>query len=160
MTELIITGVNIFILSFCLGYFLSPMIIKMLKTRRAGIANDLLQARQKREDARQDVQLYEHKMINFDQERQDVLTRAKEKASAREAQMLAAAESEARIIIDRADREAALMRAKLKDEVRREMVSWGTAAASRLIMDNMDEAVQDEMIQETLKEMGEETWQS
>lgn len=160
MAELIITAVNIFILCFCLGYFLSPMISRMLTKRKTGIAAMLSQARESREDARQEVCLYEQRLDHFDQERRELLLKAQEKARVREAEILSAAAAEAKRILDRADREAALMRAKLTDEVRSEMVRCSTAAAVRLIRDNMDVKASDGFIDETLKEMGEATWQS
>lgn len=160
MAELIITGVNIFVLSFCLGYFLSPMIGKMLSKRKEGIAAALSLSRQRREDARQEVALYERRLEHFEDERQELLLKAGEKAGVLEAQILAAADEESQRILARARREADLLRAKLEDEMRREMVTCGSQAAARLIAEHMDEAAYGRLIDETLKEMGEETWRS
>ena len=160
MAELIITGVNIFVLSFCLGYFLSPMIEKMLSKRKEGIAAALSLSRQSREDARQEVALYERRLEHFEDERQELLLKAGEKAGVLEAQILAAADEESQRILARARREADLLRAKLEDEMRREMVTCGSQAAARLIAEHMDEAACGRLIDETLKEMGEETWRS
>lgn len=160
MVQLIITGVNLFVLCFCLGYFLSPMISRMLSKRTAQIADTLAQAGTSREDARQELLLYQQKLENFDEERAALLMRAQEKARLRETQILTEANAEAQRIVERARREADLLRAKLKDDVRSDMITVSTAAAARMIEDHMDEALQDVFIDETLKEMGEMTWRS
>ncbi len=160
MAELVISGVNLFVLSFCLGYFLSPMIGKMLSKRKEGIANSLTQAKQSREDARREVSQYAYRLEHFDEEREELLSRAEQKADARKAQILDAADAEAKRILDRAHREADLLQAKLEDETRREMILCSSKAAARLIADQMDEGDLARFIDDTLKEMGEETWRS
>ena len=84
----------------------------------------------------------------------------REKAKAGEEEMMREAQSEAARIVNRADREAALLQAKVRDEIRRDMITYATAAAAKLIAENMNTPQQDALIEETLKEMGEQTWQN
>lgn len=160
MAELIVQVINIFLLCFALGYILSPMVTKLLKKRKAQIAESLTDAKQSRESAIADAAMYEEKLADFERERGEILAKAREKAKSREADILGEANAEAGRIVDRAQREAALLRAKIKDDIKKDMVTYATAAAAKLIAENMDEKKQNALIDETLKEMGEETWQN
>ena len=51
MVQLIITGINVFILFFAIGYILSPMVSKMLSKRKTQIADSINEARVSKEDA-------------------------------------------------------------------------------------------------------------
>lgn len=160
MAELMITAINIFLLSFVAGYIGYPMISKALNKRKTQIAEQIHTAYQDRADALLLAQDYETRLKNFEQEREVILAQAREKAKAGEEEMMREAQSEAARIVNRADREAALLQAKVRDEIRRDMITYATAAAAKLIAENMNTPQQDALIEETLKEMGEQTWQN
>lgn len=160
MVELIIQLVNIFLLSMFLGYILSPMIGKMLSKRKHQIRENLHEAKSVRQEALDNAAMYEEKLADFDKERGAILARAQEKAKARENDIIGEANAEAGRIIDRAQREATLMRAKIKDDIKKDMVTYASAAAAKLIAENMDVNKQDALIEQTLNEMGDKTWQN
>ena len=160
MVQLIITAVNVFVLFFAIGYILSPMVARMLSKRKVQIADTLETARMSKEEAALQAKMYEDKLTNFEEEREAILHRAREKAKVREDEIVGEAFAEAGRITDRADREAALLRAKVKDDIKRDMVTFAAAAAAKLIAENMDAKVQDELIEQTLEDMKETTWQS
>lgn len=160
MVELIIQLVNIFLLSLFLGYILSPMISKMLSKRKNQISENLHEAKSGRQEALDNAVMYEEKLADFDKERGAILARAREKAKARENDIIGEANAEAGRIIDRAQREATLMRAKIKDDIKKDMVTYASAAAAKLIAENMDVNKQDALIEQTLNEMGDKTWQN
>lgn len=160
MIELIISGVNIFILFFFIGYIASPMIAGMMAKRRQGIADTLEGAKNTREDAAKNRLMYEEKLKNFEQEREAVLAKAQQRAAAAKEELMAQADEEAARIIERAEKEAVLMQLKLQDDIRNQMVDAGVKAAACLIADNMSEEISSGLIDSTLNEMGEATWQS
>ena len=159
MEELVISGLNLFILCFAIGYFLWPRAEAKLQARRQGIADDLSGAKQHREAAIQEAAVYAQKLEQFDTEREYLMAAAEEQAQARAARMIEAAQIQAEVIAQRAYREAELVQMKLKDEARREMVVLAASAAAKLIADSMDGQALNETITETLKGMGEITWQ-
>ena len=53
-----------------------------------------------------------------------------------------------------------LEKLKVADDVKKEIVSVATAMAGKVAAASIDEAKQQELIDETLKEMGEDTWLS
>jgi len=160
MVQLIITGINVFILFLAIGYILSPMVSKWLTKRKARIADSIQEARTSKEEAQSLVQMYEEKLADFDTEKEAILDRARAKAKAKEEEIISDAMTEAGRITDRADREAALMRAKVKDDIKKDMITIATSAAAKLIEEHMDAKVQDELIEQTLNEIGDKTWQS
>ena len=70
------------------------------------------------------------------------------------------AKEEAIRIIARANKEAELEKSKVKDEVKQEIISVAKEMAGKLVEVSVDEDKQMSLIDETLKEMGESTWQS
>ena len=67
---------------------------------------------------------------------------------------MAEAREEANRIVDRANREIEL------EDMKTEIVSIASLMAEKAVAASMDVKIQDSLIEETLKEMGESTWQS
>ena len=62
--------------------------------------------------------------------------------------------------VERGNREVELERKKALDDMKQEIVSIASLMAEKVVASSIDMKVQDELIEETLKEMGESTWQS
>ena len=60
--------------------------------------------------------------------------------------------------MERANRQAELERQKARDEMKREMISVASLMAGKLVTASIDPAMQDRLFDETLKEIGENTW--
>ena len=63
-------------------------------------------------------------------------------------------------IIERARVEAELEKQKVADEVKKEMVSIASIMAGKVVSAKVDVTVQDSLVEETLKEIGDSTWLS
>ena len=83
---------------------------------------------------------------------------ANDKKSA--AEIIQEAKAEAARIVERGNREVELERKKALDDMKQEIVSIASLMAEKVVASSIDMKVQDELIEETLKEMGESTWQS
>ena len=158
--DVLITGVNIFILFFAMSYLLFNPARDFLEKRRAKIANDLETAKSSKEDAVALKAEYEAKLKAIDKEAEAILEDARKKAKKQEAEIVAEAKAEAARIIERANREIDLERKKALDDVKTEMVSIASLMAKKAVAASIDVKIQDALIEETLKEMGESTWQS
>ena len=158
--DVLITGVNIFILFFAMSYLLFNPARDFLEKRRAKIANDLETAKSSKEDAVALKAEYEAKLKTIDKEAEAILEDARKKAKKQEAEIVAEAKAEAARIIERANREIDLERKKALDDVKTEMVSIASLMAKKAVAASIDVKIQDALIEETLKEMGESTWQS
>ena len=56
--------------------------------------------------------------------------------------------------------EAELEKSKVADEVKKEMIDIASVLAGKVVAANINTEIQAELIDETLKEMGESTWLS
>ena len=77
-----------------------------------------------------------------------------------ENEIVAEAKEEAARIITRANNAIELERKRALDDMKQEMISIASAMAGKVVAASIDTSVQDELIEETLKEMGEQTWLS
>ena len=87
-----------------------------------------------------------------------ILSSARKRAVKNEENIIAEAKEEAGRIIDRANSEAELEKERVKDEVKQEIIGVATAMAGKFVASSLDESTQASLIDETLKEMGDDTW--
>ena len=154
-------GNQYFILFFVMSYFLFNPAREVLEKRRKRIAGDLETAKTSREDALALKAEYEDKIKSIDKEAQEILDAARQKKRKKqEADILAEAREEANRIVDRANREIELEKKKALEDMKTEIVSIASLMAEKAVAASMDVKIQDSLIEETLKEMGESTWQS
>ena len=90
----------------------------------------------------------------------DSLGAARKKALDNEAKIIEDAKAEAANIIARANKQAELEMKKAQDEIKKEIISVAALVAEKVVSDKIDIEIQDSLIDDTLKEIGEKTWQS
>ena len=88
------------------------------------------------------------------------MSAARKKALANETKIIAEAKEEAARIRDRAITEAELEKKKVADDVKREMISIASVMAGKVVSASINTVMQDSLIEETLKEIGDTTWLS
>lgn len=155
-----LTIIAVFALFAVMSYFLFNPARKMLNDRKEKIRNELITAKNDMEQAETLKSEYEGKLKDIDKEAEMILGEARKKALANEAQIVAEAKAEAARIVERARVEAELEKQKLSDEVKKEIISVASVMAGKVVSASIDTHVQDQLIDETLKEMGESTWLS
>lgn len=160
INDIVITGINIFILFFALSYLLFNPARDYLEKRRQKIAGDLETAKTSREDALALKAEYEGKLKEINKEAELILDDARKKAKRQEAEIVAEAKVEAGRILDRANHEIELEKKKALEDVKQEIVSIASLIAGKAVAASMNVTIQDALVEETLKEMGESTWQS
>lgn len=158
--DAVLMGINIFILFFALSYLLFNPVRDVLEKRRKKVADELANAAQDQASAAAMKAEYEAKLKDVNKEAEDILETARRKAKAREEEMLEEAKAEAARIIERANREVQLEKKKALDDMKQEVVSIAAMMAEKVVANSMNAQIQDALIDETLKEMGESTWQS
>ena len=155
-----IMGISIFILFFGLSYLLFNPVKDVLKKRRERVLSELEDASTKSKDANELKALYESKLKDISLERDRILEDARKKAKLKEADIIAKAEQEAKIIPQRADKERELEKRKALDELKREIVDIASVMASKALSSSMDMNMPKALIDEALKGIGESTWQN
>ena len=152
--------IAVFVLFLLMSYFLFNPARKLLNDRKEKIQGELDTAKQDMEEAGRLKQEYEAKLKEIDKEAEDILSEARKKALSNENQIIAQAREEAARIMERARVEAELEKQKVSDEVKREIVAVAALMAGKVVAASIDTAIQNQLIDETLKEMGDKTWLS
>ena len=155
-----LTIIAVFILFLALSYFLFNPARKLLNSRKEKIQGELETEKKDMEDARRLKAEYESKIQNINKEAESILSDARKRALNNENQIIAQAKEEAAAILDRARTEAELEKQKMSDDVKKEMVSIASLMAGKVVSASIDTTVQNQLIDETLKEMGDKTWLS
>ena len=137
-----------------MSYLLFNPAKKMLKDRQERIKNDIDTARKDREEASAVKAEYTAKIKGIEKEAEEILSEARQKALKNEAK------EEAARILKRANEEALLEKKRIMDEAKQEMVAIASLMAGKVVAASIDTSVQDTLVEETLKEIGESTWQS
>ena len=158
--DLILTGIAVFVLFLLLSYLLFNPVRKMLEDRKMKIQGDIDAAAADKKDAAQVKAEYEAKLKNVDKEAEEILSEARKKALQNETRIVEEAKEEAARIIQRANEEAMLEKKRVLDEVKQEMISIASLMAGKVVSASIDTTVQDSLVEETLKEIGDSTWQS
>ena len=158
--DAILTAVSVFFLFLFLSYLLFNPVREMLNKRKEKIQNDIDSAKQDKEAADAMRSEYEGKLKNADAEAENILADARKRATANENHIIAEAKEEAARIIKQAHVEAELEKDKAKDEIKNEMIQIASLMAGKVVADRMDTTVQEALVEETLKEVGDKTWLS
>lgn len=158
--DALIQGCAVFLLFIFLSYILFKPVRKVLEDRQNKVKDDLESAAKDREEAEKLKTEYDAKLANADAEADEILAAARKKAVKNEENIVAEAKEEAARIISRANQEAELEKDKVADEVKQEIISVATVMAGKFVEGGLDDAKQAELIDETLKEMGDDTWQN
>lgn len=150
--------IAIFFLFLLMSYFLFNPARKLLNSRKEKIRSELETAKQDMDEAGRLKEEYETKLKEIDREAESILSEARRKALNNENQIIAQAKEEAARILERARVEAELEKQKMSDEVKQEIISVASIMAGKVVAASIDTTVQNQLIDETLKEMGDKTW--
>lgn len=158
--DAVITAVAVFVLFLAMSYLLFKPVREFLKKRQDKIQSDLDTAKQDKADALSLKNEYEAKMAGAQKDADEILTAARQKAVKNEEQIVAGAKEEAANIIRQAKTEAELEKRKAADEVKTQIIDVAQVMAGKVVAAGIDTNVQESLVEETLKEVGDSTWQS
>lgn len=158
--DTILLAIAVFFLFLAMSYLLFNPVRKMLEDRKLKIRTELDDAAADKADAASLKVQYEEKLKNIDKEAEEILSEARQKALRNEAKIVEEAKEEAARIIARANEEALLEKKRVVDEMKQEMISVAAAMAQKVISANIDVSIQNQLVDETIKEMGDSTWLS
>ena len=158
--DTILLAIAVFFLFLAMSYLLFNPVRKMLEDRKLKIRTELDDAAADKADAATLKAQYEEKLKGIDKEAEAILSEARQKALHNEAKIVEEAKAEAARIIARANEEALLEKKRVVDEMKQEMISVAAAMAAKVISANIDINIQNQLVDETIKEMGDSTWLS
>ena len=143
-----------------LSYLLFNPAREFLKKRQEKIKNDIDTAQADKDQARLLKEDYEARIKNINKEADEILSQARQKALQNAEKIKEEANEEAARIIARANAQIELDRKKAADDMKKEMISIASLMAGKAVAASIDAKVQDSLLEETLKEIGDDTWLS
>lgn len=143
-----------------LSYLLFNPAREFLKKRQEKIKNDIDSAKAQKEEAEKLKEDYDSRIKNIGREADEILSQARQKALLNAEDIKAQANEEAARILARAQSQIELDKKKAADDMKKEMISIASMMAGKVVSTSMDEDAQEALMEETLKEIGEETWQN
>ena len=156
----LLMAIAIFVLFLLMSNLLFNPARKLLKDRQDRIAKDITDAKEDKDSAAALKAEYESKLKGIQKEAEVILSEARQKALKNEAKIIEDAKQEASRIIKRAQDEALLEKKHAMDDVKQEIIAIASLMAQKVVATSIDTTIQDALVEETLKEMGDSTWLS
>ena len=158
--DTVVLALSMLLLFTVLSFVLFNPVRDLLEKRRQRIVDDQESAKKEKEEAIAYKEEYNEKLKEVDKEAQEILSAARKQAKQNEAKIVAEAKEEAARIIARANAEIELEKKRALDDMKQEMITIASMMAGKVVAASIDTKVQESLIDETLKEMGEGTWLS
>ena len=158
--DAVLLAIAVFVMFLFLSYMLFNPAREMLKKRQDKVKNDIDSAEKSREDAAKLKEEYENRLREIHKEEDAILSAARQKALENETKIIDQAKAEAANIIERANHQAELEMKKAQDEIKKEIITVASMVAGKAVGEKLDIEIQDSLIDDTLKEIGEKTRQS
>lgn len=158
--DAVLLAIAVFVMFLLLSYLLFNPARDFLKKREERIKDNIDSAAKAKEEAEKLREEYEGKLRDIHKEEDAILSAARKKALENEAKILENAREEAANIIARANKQVELERKKAEDDIKKEIITVASMIAGKVVSGKIDTAIQDSLVDETLKEIGEQTWQS
>ena len=158
--DTVLLAIAVFVMFVLLSYLLFNPVRELLKKRQDKIRDDLDAAVQDKRDAAALRQDYEAKIRDIEKEAEAILSDARYRALQNEAKILEEAKEEANRIIERANGRIELERRRAADDMKREMIQIASLMAQKALSASVTAQIQNALVEDALKEIGDQTWQN
>ena len=142
-------AIAVFFLYMLMSYLLFNPARKLLKDRQDHISSELDEASADKEKAAALKAEYEAKLKEIDKEAETILADARQKALKNQNR-----------IVNEAKEEALLEKKHAMNDMKQEMITVASLMAQKVVASSITAEIQSTLVDETLKEMGESTWQN
>ena len=158
--DAVVLALSMLVLFTALSYLLFNPVRDMLEKRKQRVVDDQETAKREKAEAIAFKEEYDLKLKQVEKEAEAILSEARKKAKQNEMKIVADAKEEAARIMARANAEIELEKKRALDDMKQEMIVIAAMMAEKVVSASIDTNVQESLIDETLKEMGEGTWLS
>ncbi len=146
----IFTVINLLAAYLILKHFLFKPILRMLRKRRQLISDELAQAEETLDKAKEKMSQAEERLDGTTREASVILAEARSQAERQSELQLTDARQSAAGLVTRAETEVNRMRITMLNDVRNEVADLSVAIASKVIGQAMDERRQRELVEKFL----------
>lgn len=158
--DTVVLALSMLVLFTALSYILFNPVRDLLEKRKQRITEEQETAKREKQEAIAYKEEYDQKLQNVNKEAEEILSAARKKAMKNENKIVAEAREEAARMIARANTEIDLEKKQALDDIKQEVITLASMMAEKMVTASMDADVQESLIDDTLKEMGDSTWQN
>lgn len=162
-SQLLFDALVMFVYIMLLYIIMSKLFFKpvraFLEKRQAGIDEAQADAAANQQKAQELKGIYEEKLKEVNKEAENLMSVSRRQALKRQEDIIADAKAKAMAVLSRAGEEALEEKKRVKDDVKHEMAEIAGLMASEFVTSN-DPFRQAMLVEESLKEMGGDAWQS
>lgn len=148
------TFVNLIVFFLILKKILFQPVMGMIEKREQMINEQIKDAEQKSTQAGQLKEKYEHELKNANQEAAQIVKTAKERGKEEYQRILKSADADASKVIADANKTIETEKEKAMQGIQNEVAKMAIAAASKVIQENVDQASNEKILDDFLKEAG------
>lgn len=150
--------VNTCIMCFLLYKILYKPVLNFLNSRKEKIANQIDTAQQKLNEAERLKAEYEVKLMDIEQERTDILEKARADALRNGQDIISKAKQEAEDLKNRAKLDIERAQENAKDQVKQQIIQVSAAISQKFIAAKITDAEQEKLIEDTIKDLEGVQW--
>ena len=158
LKEICVQLANTLILIWACSKFLYNPVKKMLAGREEKVKNDIDTAKKAREEAEALRKQYEEKISGVKRESDKILDDTHKKATENEMQILKEAREESDALKKKTQGDIEKYKEQVKDDLRKEIIEVATVMARKIVAETLDEQRKQELLDESLREMGNSKW--
>lgn len=133
-----------------------PKLTETLADREQQIKGDLEQAEQTRKEAEQVLEDYKARVAQAREESNRIVDEARQAAESVRADLIHRAEGEARLIVDKAQKELAGERDRTTQALQSQLAQWSTQIASLIVEKQLDPGAQKELVESFIRDVQKE----
>lgn len=148
------------LLAFVFKRFLYRPVKNILKERAARVEADMINAQADRATAAELKAVYEQKVYDIEQERNEILENARKEAMERVSKILGDAKEDASITRDRARRDIVAEQERVKEEMHRAIIDISTDMAAKLVAATISQSDHDRLFAKAMEELESTTFKS
>lgn len=158
--DAVVLALSMLVLFCLLSYLFFDPVRDILEKRKESVRREQEQAQRDRDRAAACKEACEQKLREIEGAAGQILGESRRKAKDNEKQILTEAKYEAGRIVKRAREDAAQEKERAADEMKQEMILLASAMAKKVLSAAIHSDLQNDLIDQALEEMGEDTWRS
>lgn len=157
--DALLTALAIFILFFALSYLLFNPVRAFLEKRKKKISDELSEAERSLREAEAMKNEYDERLHASKKEAAEILDDARKKALRSQNEIVLEAREEANRIRREALSDIEQEKVHARDDMKNEMVEIAALLAKKAVSGEMTPEISDALVDETLRQIGEGTWE-
>lgn len=150
------TLIAFIVVFYALAKWAFPRLEETLADREKRIKEDLEKAEETKADAEKILEEYKQRVAQAREESNKIIDEARQAAEHVRKELIGKSESEARLIVDKAQNQLEGEKERVLSELQAQLAQWSTEIASRIVERELDPATQKELVERFIADIQKE----